>query len=113
MTQPRKFVPHDYQHLIINHILDNERCAVYAGMGMGKTSSTLTALQILELFEPGPTLVVAPLRVAATTWPDEAKKWEHLQDYKVVAVVGSPEDRVRALKQKQMRTQLTMKIYHG
>ena len=57
--------------------------------------------------------VVAPLRVAATTWPDEAKKWEHLQDYKVVAVVGSPEERVRALKQKQMRMQLTMKIYHG
>lgn len=100
MAQPRKFVPHDYQHLIINHILDNERCAVFAGMGTGKTSSTLTALEILELFEPGPTLVVAPLRVAATTWPDEAKKWEHLQDYKVVAVVGSPEDRVRALKQK-------------
>ena len=63
---PRKFVPHDYQHLIINHILDNERCAVFAGMGTGKTSSTLTALEILELFEPGPTLVVAPLRVAAT-----------------------------------------------
>ncbi|MGQ0517583.1 hypothetical protein ACT453_47170, partial [Bacillus sp. D-CC] len=66
MTQPRKFVPHDYQHLIINHILDNERCAVFAGMGTGKTSSTLTALEILELFEPGPTLVVAPLRVATT-----------------------------------------------
>ena len=59
MTQPRKFIPHDYQHLIINHILDNERCAVFAGMGTGKTSSTLTALEILELFEPGPTLVVA------------------------------------------------------
>lgn len=100
MTQSRKFIPHDYQYLIINHILDNERCAVFAGMGTGKTSSTLTALEIIELFEPGPTLVVAPLRVAATTWPDEAKKWEHLQDYKVVAVVGSPEERVRALKQK-------------
>ncbi|ENX03985.1 hypothetical protein F900_00683 [Acinetobacter modestus] len=94
------YKPHDYQHAIINHILDNERCGVWAGMGTGKTSSTLTALDILELLEPGATLVVAPLRVAATTWPDEAKKWKHLEHFKVVAVVGTAEERVRALKQK-------------
>lgn len=95
-----EYKPHNYQHAIIEHILNNERCGVWAGMGTGKTSSTLTALDILELLEPGATLVVAPLRVAATTWPDEAKKWKHLEHFKVVAVVGSPEERVRALKQQ-------------
>lgn len=97
-TKP--FTPRVYQNAIIDHIIDNPRCGVFAGMGTGKTSSTLTALEILEAFEPGPALVVAPLRVAATTWPDEAEKWEHLKDFKVVAIVGSPEQRVRALKQK-------------
>ncbi|RZG47013.1 DEAD/DEAH box helicase [Acinetobacter wuhouensis] len=96
----KPFTPRDYQHAIINHIIDVPRCGVYAGMGTGKTSSTLTALEILEAFEPGPALVVAPLRVAATTWPDEARKWEHLKDFKVVAIVGTPEQRALALKQK-------------
>ncbi|WP_433847125.1 SNF2-related protein [Acinetobacter proteolyticus] len=94
------YKPHDYQHAIIEHIIDNERCGVWAGMGTGKTSSTLTALDILDLIEPGATLVVAPLRVAATTWPDEAKKWKHLEHFKVVAIVGTAEERVRALKQQ-------------
>lgn len=94
------YKPHDYQHAIIEHILDNERCGVWAGMGTGKTSSTLTALDMLDLIEPGATLVVAPLRVAATTWPDEAKKWKHLEHFKVVAIVGTAEERVRALKQQ-------------
>lgn len=96
----KPFIPRDYQHAIINHIIDHPRCGVYAGMGTGKTSSTLTALEILEAFEPSPALVVAPLRVAATTWLDEAKKWEHLKDFKVVAVVGSIEQRIQALHQK-------------
>ncbi|ENW78194.1 hypothetical protein F909_03880 [Acinetobacter sp. ANC 3929] len=95
-----EYKPHDYQHAIIEHILDNERCGVWAGMGTGKTSSTLTALDMLDLIEPGATLVVAPLRVAATTWPDEAKKWKHLEHFKVVAIVGTAEERVRALKQQ-------------
>lgn len=95
-----EYKPHNYQHAIIEHILDNERCGVWAGMGTGKTSSTLTALDMLDLIEPGATLVVAPLRVAATTWPDEAKKWKHLEHFKVVAVVGTAEERVRALKQQ-------------
>jgi SNF2 family DNA or RNA helicase len=99
-TSAKTYTPHDYQHAMINHIIDHPRCALFAGMGTGKTSSTLTALEILEAFEPGPTLVVAPLRVAATTWPDEAQKWEHLKNFKVVAVVGNIEQRIHALNQK-------------
>lgn len=96
----KPFTARPYQHAIIEHILDNPRCAVYAGMGMGKTSSTLTALEILELIEPGPALVIAPLRVAASTWPDEAKKWQHLENFKVVAIVGTPAERMAALHSK-------------
>jgi SNF2 family DNA or RNA helicase len=96
----KPFTARPYQHAIIEHILDNPRCGVYAGMGMGKTSSTLTALEILELLEPGPALVIAPLRVASSTWPDEIQKWEHLQNLKVSAIIGTPKEREEALRKK-------------
>jgi len=94
----RKFIPHKYQDLIIDFELERERCAVFAGMGLGKTVSTLTMLDTLELIEPGPTLVLAPLRVAASTWPDEAKKWDHLRGTEVSAVVGTVAERRAALR---------------
>lgn len=94
----RAFIPREYQQPVIDHILDEQRGAVWASMGMGKTVSALTALDILEITEPGPALVLAPLRVAASTWPDEAKKWEHLRNVEVSAVVGTPEERRAALK---------------
>lgn len=72
---------------------------MWAGMGLGKTVSTLTALDNLTLLgEGGKTLVLAPLRVAKTTWPEEARKWEHLKHTRVVAVVGSEAERRQALK---------------
>ena len=94
----RPFTPRLYQHEIIDFIVENPRCAIWAGMGLGKTVSTLTALDILELTEPGPALVIAPLRVASSTWPDEVAKWEHLTNLRVSAVVGTPEERRAALK---------------
>jgi SNF2 family DNA or RNA helicase len=78
--------------------LDRSRSGIWAGMGMGKTVATLTALDILELVEPGPTLVLAPLRVASSTWPDEAKKWNHLRNIEISAVVGTPDERRAALR---------------
>lgn len=94
----RTFLPREYQGLAIDHMLDVQRPGLWAGMGMGKTISTLTALDILELTEPGPTLVLAPLRVAATTWPDEAAKWDHLRNIEVSPVIGSPGERRAALR---------------
>ncbi|MHA3050231.1 SNF2-related protein [Acinetobacter sp. ANC 4639] len=96
----KPFIPRPYQDVIIQHILDNPRCGVWAGMGMGKTSSTLTALEILSHFEDSPALVIAPLRVATQTWPDEVAKWEHLQNFKVVAITGTKQERESALRQK-------------
>ena len=99
MTQP--FKARDYQRAIIRHIVENERCNVFAGMGSGKTSSTLTALEGLSMCaDPFPALVLAPLRVASTTWPDEVKKWAHLSGLKVGAAIGSAGDRARVLRSR-------------
>lgn len=92
------FTPRPYQSLITAHILENDRCAVWAGMGMGKSCSTLNAIDTIQLCDSGPVLVVAPLRVARSTWPDEARKWSHLRDLRVMPVVGSEAERKMALK---------------
>ena len=96
-----KFTPRPYQHLAIEHLHQVPRCALYAGMGMGKTSATLNALDGLYLAgETHPTLVLAPLRVARSTWPDEAKKWDNLRHIEVQPVVGTVKEREAALRNK-------------
>ena len=55
---PKPFTPRPYQTLIRDHILDVERCAVWADMGMGKTSSTLDAIHALQLTTDKPVLVL-------------------------------------------------------
>ena len=90
-----KFVPRVYQRLIIGHILSHPRCALFVSMGMGKTSSTLAALEFLKMTgEPVCALILAPLRVAASTWPDEVTKWGF--DLRVSAIVGTAAHRSAA-----------------
>lgn len=95
-----KFTPRDYQAAIIDHIATLPRVNVWAGMGTGKTVSTLTAVDFLlnVMGERGPVLVLAPLRVAASTWPAEAKKWEHLAGLRVVPIIGDKAAREAALR---------------
>lgn len=68
--------------------------------GLGKTVITLTALEIFknDYFDLGQALVIAPKRVAEDTWPSESKQWNHLQNLKVIPVLGSPEQRRAALR---------------
>ncbi|BCB27023.1 DEAD/DEAH box helicase [Sulfurimicrobium lacus] len=95
----RIYTPRPYQGIISGHILETERCAVWAGMGLGKTISTFTALDALFMAgEDAPVLVLAPLRVAKTTWPEEARKWQHLRHIDVMPIVGSEQERRAALK---------------
>ncbi len=90
-----------YQHQIADFIKANPRCNVFVPMGLGKTVSTLTAIDHLSLVENvTPVLVVAPRRVAVSTWPDEVNKWPHLQHLTVSVIVGTPEQRKKALKAK-------------
>lgn len=95
----RTFTPHPYQRIAVDHMLDRPRCALWAGMGLGKTVSTLTALDSLFLAgESAPALVLAPLRVARSTWPREVAKWDHLRHINVAPIIGSEQERRFALK---------------
>lgn len=96
MNKP--FTARPYQNLIIDHQLNISRGNTWAGMGMGKTSSTLCALNIAYLsgLYVDPTLVIAPLRVAQSTWPDEVKKWD-FENIEIQPIVGTPMQRKTAL----------------
>lgn len=94
---PREFKPHPYQQLLIDHMLANERCAIWAGMGMGKTTSTLTVMDILRLLDDDPILVIAPLRVATQTWLYEVEKWAHINHLHVRPIVGPLQARLAAV----------------
>lgn len=70
-------------------------------MGMGKTVSTLTAIdELLFLGDINKVLVIAPLRVAEDTWSTEVQKWDHLKNLKISKVLGTPKQRVKALDTK-------------
>jgi len=93
------FTPRPWQVPLINHGIDTPRSGKFAGMGLGKTTAEMTAIDYMflagELTQP--VLVVAPLRVASSTWPDEAKKWDHLRHIEVQPVVGDRTARVKAI----------------
>lgn len=63
------------------------------------TVSTFTACQAKVLAgQSDPILVLAPLRVAKSTWPNEVRKWRHLSGLDVMPIVGSEAERKLALR---------------
>lgn len=93
--------PYEYQQTAMRWIIDHPRCGLFLDMGLGKTVSTLTAIQnLMDDCEVSRTLVVAPKKVAETTWTTEAQKWEHLKSLKVVKVLGTEKQRCMALQTK-------------
>jgi len=95
----RDFIPHEYQTIARDFLLATPRGALYADMGMGKTGASLMALETLRFagFDD-PMLVIAPRRVALDTWPDEVAKWEQTKHLRIAPMVGTPEQRLNALR---------------
>lgn len=98
---PKDFAPREYQQPAIDFMLSTPRCALWAGMGLGKTVSALTVAE--TLFHVGltdPVLVLGPKRVARDTWPNEARKWNHLRHLHIAPVIGTAQARRAALHQR-------------
>jgi hypothetical protein len=80
-------------------MVNNLRCAALARMGMGKSSATLWAIDTLMLSgDVNKVLVLAPLRVARSTWPEEVQKWDQFKHFKVQTIVGNLDQRKAALR---------------
>jgi hypothetical protein len=95
----RILVPKPYQELASKFLYDHPRCSLWAGMGMGKTVSSLLALDMLRLtgMLDAPVLILGPLRVARNTWPNETKKWAQYEGLRIVPIVGDLDARRAAL----------------
>lgn len=95
-----RYFPHDYQRYATDFIINNPISAVLLEMGLGKSVISLTAINdlMLDYFDVSRTLVIAPLRVANSTWPDEIKKWDHLKHLNYSVVIGSEKERLDALE---------------
>jgi len=94
-----EFTPHDYQKMAIDHILEKPKSGIFLDMGLGKTVITLTALDelIYNRFEINKVLIIAPLRVAETTWSAEVEKWAHTRHLRLSKILGPRKQRVQGL----------------
>lgn len=90
---------HPYQLKAIQHIVSHRKCALFLDMGLGKTVSTLTAIDLLlyDELDISKVLVVAPKRVAESVWDAELGKWSHLSRLRISKVTGDLKQRVAAL----------------
>jgi len=79
-----KFDPSAAQRLAIPWLIHHDQAALFAGMGLGKTASVLTAYVCMKLLGTSKgVLIVSPLRVTNLTWQNEANRWDHTKDLKV------------------------------
>lgn len=94
------YTPRVYQHKMIGYALDHERCNWFASPGVGKTSSGYELFNQLHLFgEVKRMLILGPKRVAESVWPAERAKWvESFGHLSVAACIGSPDQRLAALR---------------
>ena len=96
-----RYNPYEYQKKGVEWILTHPRCTLLWEMGLGKSVVTLTAIQkLMDYCEIDRTLVVAPKKVAETTWSTEAEKWDHLRGLSVAKVMGTEKQRNLALASK-------------
>ena len=97
--QLRREQMHEYQVYACNFLKTHPIAALFLDMGLGKSIITLTALKdlILDYAVVGKVLIIAPLRVARDTWPNELKKWSHLENIDMAVMVGTEQQRIAAL----------------
>ncbi|HFU3810657.1 TPA: SNF2-related protein [Streptococcus suis] len=95
-----KLTLHNYQVVAKDFIIAHPYAAVILDMGMGKTATTLSAVNELmfDRFEVTKVLVIAPLRVANTVWGDEIEQWTELRHLRYSKIVGTPKQRKVALQ---------------
>lgn len=94
-----EYKPHSYQEYAKNKILELPSVGLFLDMGLGKTVTTLTAIDELMFnsFDVQRVLVIAPKRVAEDTWSRETEKWDHLKHLRISKILGSAKQRIEAL----------------
>lgn len=95
----QKYRPHNYQAYCRDRIIDTTNIALFLEMGLGKTAITLDAINRLkyDYLCVRKVLVIAPKKVAESTWEKEAAKWSDFVHLRFSSALGSRADRIAAL----------------
>ena len=96
----KEFIPHNYQQYCIDRICRDPAIGLFLDMGLGKTAITLSAIKRLkyEMWCVKKVLVIAPKKVAESTWCREGAEWKHLNCLRFSLVLGTAAQRRRALE---------------
>ena len=91
---------HEYQTYCVDFLKTHPEAMLILEMGLGKSCISLTAILDLmfDSFDVGKVLVIAPLRVAKTVWPEEREAWEHVNFLQMSVIVGSVKQREEAMR---------------
>ena len=94
------YKPYPHQQQAYEFCMTREHCALFLGMGLGKTVTSLTVLaeRLWNDFTVRHCLVIAPKNVAETVWAQECRKWEHTEGIRTSLVAGTAAQRRRALR---------------
>lgn len=94
-----EYKAHDYQEYVINKIINTKKILIALDMGLGKTSSTLSALNylIFNSLEIQKVLIIGPKKVASVTWSEEIKKFDHLKYLSIEKILGNKTKRIQSL----------------
>lgn len=86
---------------VIDEIRESTGLQLVMGLGAGKTASALTAIvDLLDANTIRAAIIIAPVRVALSTWPHEIAEWEHTQHLDAVVLSGNPDKRMTMLKEQ-------------
>lgn len=99
VTNEKGHTPRDYQWYFAKLIVRQDALMLCLPMGTGKTLTVLTAIR--ELLDSGvrrKVLVIAPLRVAENTWPDEIEEWRHTRAMTYSVLTGTIAQRSKAAR---------------
>lgn len=96
----KDYNPYPYQKYCSDRIVNDTAVGLFLDMGLGKTAITLSAIKELRYYRwcVYKVLIIAPKKVAESTWTSEASKWVQLHDLKFSLVLGSAQKRVAALE---------------
>lgn len=89
---------HNYQKEAVKFVENHKNAALLLDMGLGKTIITLTAMtHLIDYCDVSRVLVVAPKKVAESSWAQEADKWEHTRGLEVSVILGTAKERINAM----------------
>jgi len=89
---------HPYQKKAVHHQCVHPNSMLWLDAGLGKTATTLASIEYLQRVGwLGSVLIIAPLRVCRLVWRQEAAKWKELQGLTFSMVMGTQDQRTRAL----------------